>query len=138
MSHVQNDTRKIVKLKDVTKGIARTMVLDLRPFDIVESVGFNELFILIIYPFPNPNSFGNPDKFENLEIFGYPPWENFVFPIELDISGFHTPLVLTYCKRKLCFSPFDILGSSGILDWLIIICFLWQFFHFNFCLEYCE
>ena len=48
------------------------MVLDLRPFDIVEGVGFNELFIPVTNPFSNPNSFENPDKFENLEIFGYP------------------------------------------------------------------
>ena len=47
MSHVQNDTRKIVKPKDITEGIARMMVLDLRPFDIVEGMGFNELFILV-------------------------------------------------------------------------------------------
>ena len=45
------------------------IVLDLRPFDIVEGVGFNELFILITNSFPNPNSFVNPDSFENLEIF---------------------------------------------------------------------
>ena len=43
------------------------MVLDLRPFDIVEGVSFNELFKLVSNPFPNPNSFGNPDKFKNLE-----------------------------------------------------------------------
>ena len=54
------------------------MVLDLRHFDIVEGVGFNELFILVTNPFLNPNSFGkpdsfeNPDKFENFEIFRYP------------------------------------------------------------------
>ena len=47
------------------------MVLDLRPFDIIKGVGFNELFILVTNPFPNPNSFGNPDKFKILEIFGY-------------------------------------------------------------------
>ena len=41
------------------------MVLDLRSFDIVEGVGFNELFILVTNPFPNPNSFGNSDSFEN-------------------------------------------------------------------------
>ena len=70
MSHVQNDTRKIVKPKDITKGIARMMVLDLQTFDIVE--GFNKLFKLVPNPFPNPDSFQNPDKFENLEIFGYP------------------------------------------------------------------
>ena len=51
------------------------MVLDLRPFDTVEDVDFNELFKLVPNFFPNPNSFGNPsyfgnpDKFENLEIF---------------------------------------------------------------------
>ena len=71
MSHVQNNVRKIVKPKDITKGIARMMVLDLRPFDIIKGVGFNELFILVTNPFPNPNSFGNPDKFKILEIFGY-------------------------------------------------------------------
>ena len=88
MSRVQNVTRKIVKPKDITEGIARMMVLDLRPFDIVEGVGFNELFILVTNSFPNPNSFGNsdsfenPDKFDNLEIFGYPSRSrrNFVFP----------------------------------------------------------
>ena len=48
MSRVRNDTRKIVKSKDITEGNARTMVLDLRPFDIVEGVGFNELFLLPI------------------------------------------------------------------------------------------
>ena len=69
MSHVQNDTRKIVKPKDKTEGIARMMILDLRSFDIVEGMGFNELFILVTNPFPNANSFGNPDKLENLEIF---------------------------------------------------------------------
>ena len=52
MSHVQNDTRKIVKPKDTTEGIARMVVLDLRSFDIVEGVGFNELFILVTNPFP--------------------------------------------------------------------------------------
>ena len=72
MSHVQNDTRKIVKPKDVTEKIARMMVLGFRPFDIVEGVGFNELFILGTNPLSNPDSFENPDKFENFEIFGYP------------------------------------------------------------------
>ena len=81
MSHVQNETRKIVKPKDITKEIARMMVLDLRPFDIVEDVGFNELFILATNPFSNPNSFENVDKFENLEIFWYQSRSrrNFVF-----------------------------------------------------------
>ena len=73
------------------------MVPDLRSFDIVESVGFNELFVLVT----NPNSFGNldsfedPYKFENLEIFGYPfrSKENFVFPIRPDISSSRTPLI---------------------------------------------
>ena len=51
---------EIVKLKDITKGIACMMVLDLRTFDIVEGVGYNELFILIT----------NPDYFENLKISG--------------------------------------------------------------------
>ena len=51
MSRVQNDTRKIVKPKARTEGIARIMVLDLRPFDIVENVSFNELFILVTNPF---------------------------------------------------------------------------------------
>ena len=57
------------------------MVLDLRPFDTVKGVSFNELFKLVPNPFSNPNSFGkpdyfgnpdsskNPDKFENLSIF---------------------------------------------------------------------
>ena len=46
------------------------IVLDLsRPFDTVVSVGFNELLKLV--PFSNPNSFGNPDKFKNLENFGF-------------------------------------------------------------------
>ena len=62
---LQNDTRKIVKPKDITERIARMMILVLRSFDIVEGVGFNELFILVTNPFPNPNSFGNPDSFEN-------------------------------------------------------------------------
>ena len=47
------------------------MVLDLRPFDIVEGVDFNKLFILT-NPFLNPNSFEKPGSFENLEIFEYP------------------------------------------------------------------
>ena len=64
-------TRKIVKPKDITEGIARMMVLDLRPFDTVEGVDFDELFKLVPNPFPNPDSFKNPNKFENLEIFGY-------------------------------------------------------------------
>ena len=46
-SHVQNDTRKTVKRKDMTEGIARMMVLDLRPFDTVKDVNFNELFKLV-------------------------------------------------------------------------------------------
>ena len=70
MSHVQSDTRNIVKPKDITEGIAQ-MILDLRPFDTVEGVGCNELFELIPNPFLNPNSFGNLDKFENLERVGY-------------------------------------------------------------------
>ena len=41
------------------------IVLDLRPFDTVEDVSFNELFTLVPNPFPNPNSFGNLDSFEN-------------------------------------------------------------------------
>ena len=69
MSHVQNDTRKIVKPKDITERSARMMVLDLRPFDIVEGVSFNELFKLVSNPFPNPNSFGNPGSFENPDQF---------------------------------------------------------------------
>ena len=54
------------------------MVLDLRAFDTVEGVGFNELFKLVPNPFLNPNCFGNsdsfenPDKSENLDIFEYP------------------------------------------------------------------
>ena len=47
------------------------MVLDLRSFDIVEGMGFNEFFILVTNPFSNSNSFENPDKFETLEIFIY-------------------------------------------------------------------
>ena len=79
----------------ITEGIARMMVLDLRPFDIVEGVDFNELFKFVPNPFPNPNSFGNPDSFENLEIFGYPSRSrtNFVFPTIHDISGSRTPLI---------------------------------------------
>ena len=89
---MQDDARKIVKPKDITEGIARMMVLDLRPFDIVE--GFNELFKLVTNPFPNPNSFGNPDKFENLEIFGYPS--------RSDISGSRTSLrILLPVKTKI-------------------------------------
>ena len=45
------------------------MVLDLRPFDIVEGVVFNDLFILVTNSFPNANSFGNPDSFENPDKF---------------------------------------------------------------------
>ena len=72
------DTRKIVKSKGITEGIARTMVLELRSFDIVEGVGFNELFILVTNPFPN--------SFENLEIFWYPSRsrKNFVLPTRPD------------------------------------------------------
>ena len=70
MSHVQNDTRKIVKLKDITEGITRMMVLDLRAFGTVEGVSFNELYKLVPNPFSNLNSFGNPGSFENLENFG--------------------------------------------------------------------
>ena len=62
------------------------MVLDLRPVDIVEGVGFNELFILVTSAFSNPNSFRNPDKFENLKIFR--------FPTRPDISGSRTPLLI--------------------------------------------
>ena len=70
MSHVQNNARKIVKSKGITEEIARMMVLDLRSFDTVEGVGFNELFKLVPNPFPNPNSFGNSDKFETFEFSG--------------------------------------------------------------------
>ena len=102
MSRVQNDTRKFVKPKDTTEGIARMMVLDLRPFDIVEDVGFNALFILLTNPFPNPNSFGNPDsfenptKFENFEIFESRSRRNFVLPTQSDISGSGTSLMNMY------------------------------------------
>ena len=41
------------------------MVLDLRPFDTVKGVSFNELFKLVPNPFSNPNSFGKPDYFGN-------------------------------------------------------------------------
>ena len=77
------------------------MVLDLRPFDIVEGVGFDELFILVTNPFPNPNSFRYPDKFENLEIFWYPSrsQRNFVFPTRRDILGSRTPLLSTRVKN---------------------------------------
>ena len=101
MSHVQNDTRKIVKSKDITKGIARMLVLDLRSFDTVEGVGFNELFKLVPNPFPNLNSFANPDKSENIEIFGYPSRsrKNFVFPTRFDISRSLTPLLVILIKN---------------------------------------
>ena len=79
------DTRKIVKSKDITEGIARMMVLDLRPFDIVEGVGFNELYILVTNLFPNPNSLGNRDSFENPYSFEnrdkFENLQNFVFLI---------------------------------------------------------
>ena len=57
------------------------IVLDLRPFDTVEDVSFNELFTLVPNPFPNPNSF------ENFEIFGYPS--------RFDVSGSRTSLIST-------------------------------------------
>ena len=103
MSHVQNDARKIVKSKDITEEIARMMVLDLRFFDTVEGVGFNELFKLVPNPFSNLNSFGNPDKFENLEIFRYSfrSRKNFVFLTRLDISGSRTSLVFICQISKL-------------------------------------
>ena len=47
---MQNDTREIVKPKDITEGIARMMMLE-----ICNYIG-------------NPDSFDNPSKFENLEI----------------------------------------------------------------------
>ena len=54
------------------------MVLDLQSFDTVEVVGFNELFKLVPNPFPNSNSFRNPDSFENLGFFENPDkFENF-------------------------------------------------------------
>ena len=72
------------------------MVLDLRPFNIVEDVGFNKLFKFVLNPFLNPSSFGNPDKFENFEIFSHPSRsrKNFVFPTRPDILGSRTPLVI--------------------------------------------
>ena len=63
------------------------MVLDLRPFDIVDGVVFNELFKLVTNLFPNPNSFGNPDKFENIR------------PDLEEISCSRTPLLYTYVYR---------------------------------------
>ena len=80
------------------------MVLDLRPFDIVEDVGFNKLFKFVLNPFLNPNSFGNPDKFENLEIFGYPfrSRKNFVFLTRPNISGSRTPLILLLVAVSIC------------------------------------
>ena len=70
------------------------MVLDPLPFDIVEGVGFNELFKLVPNLFPNPTSLGNPDSFENLEIFMYPSRsrKNFVFPARYFSS--RAPLVI--------------------------------------------
>ena len=64
-------------------------------FGTVEGVGFNELFKLVPSPFPNPNSFGNRDSLENLEIFRYTSRsrKNFVFPTRPDISGSRTPLL---------------------------------------------
>ena len=81
------------------------MVLDLRLFDIVEGVGFNELFILVTNPFPNPNYFENPDEFETLEIFRYQSrcQRNFVFPTQPYISGSRIPLADTL-STKLLFS----------------------------------
>ena len=106
LENIANDTRKIVKPKDITDGIARMMVLELRLFDTIEGVGFNELFKLV--PFTNPNSFEipdffetlgsfeNPDKFETLDIFEYSSRsrKNFVFRPEPDISGSRTPLII--------------------------------------------
>ena len=58
------------------------MVLDLRSFDVIEGVCFNELFILVTDPFPNPNIFGLfPDSFEDLKIFGYQTKFQVPFPI---------------------------------------------------------
>ena len=87
------------------------MILNLRPFDTVEGMGFNVLFKSVPNPFSsksqlfrnsfenpgsfeNPESFENPDKFENLKIFRYSSRsrKNFVFLIRPDISGSHTPL----------------------------------------------
>ena len=81
------------------------MILDLRSFDIVEGMGFNELFILVTNPFPNANSFGNPDKLENLEIFWYTSQSQRNFPTRSDISGYRIiPLCNFYIlhKIKLC------------------------------------
>ena len=43
---------RLLKPEDITEGIARMIALDLRSFDIVEGVGFNELFILVTNLFP--------------------------------------------------------------------------------------
>ena len=103
MSHV----KKIVKPKDITQGIARTMVLNLRPFDIVEGVGFNELFILVINPFSNPNSFGNLDSFENLDCFENPDkFEN------LKIYFFRVPVPIP--KKFRIHDPSQYFGFSHI------------------------
>ena len=77
------------------------MVLDLRLFDIVEDVDFNELFKLVLNPFPNPDSFKNLDKFENLEIFPSRSRRNFMFPTRPDISGSRTPLCNFYIFHKI-------------------------------------
>ena len=42
------DTRKIVESEDITEGIARMMVLDLRSFDTVDDALTNHLFLLPI------------------------------------------------------------------------------------------
>ena len=76
----------------MTEGIVRMIVPDLWSFDIVEGVGFDELFILVTNPFPNPNSSGNPDYFENPDKFRN--LEIFVFPTRPDISGSRTLLSL--------------------------------------------
>ena len=95
------DTQKIVKSKDVAEGIARMMVLDPRSFDIVEGVGFNELFILVTNPFPNPNSFGNLDSFETLEIFGFPIPKKFRVPDPTRYFSFsHTSNILFETSSK--------------------------------------
>ena len=61
-----------------------------------------ELFKLVPNPFPNPNFFGNPDSFENLEIFGYSfrSRKNFMFPTRPDISGSLIMYILVAWRKE--------------------------------------
>ena len=51
------------------------MVLDLRPFDVVEAWALTSYLLMLPNLFQlfwvSQNSFENPDKFENLKIFVY-------------------------------------------------------------------